>query len=104
LPKWLQCDGFIINHKAPIAKTWNALIFTITIITSYLYAVFAANRNEVPVGVNAFEALFLMDLVLNFMKTFRDKITKQIISNHDTIISNYMDNGFWGDFVPLIPL
>jgi len=94
----------IIDHETRSAKAWILMMFMFSIITSFLYAILAAYRDPVNIYLQCLELVYIIDMVIKFMTTYIDSKSKKKISDSELISHHYKENGFYRDFIALIPL
>ena len=101
-------DVLIISHKGTFWMVWKIFILICIIISSFIYAALSAFRHNhlTRWQQNAFEVVFLVDLLLHFNLDFPSshKTASYAIREYVAIADNYIHGDLLEDLIPLIPL
>ena len=100
---------FIIDHRGPYYFIWHEVVDFLCIISSFIYAHFAAYRHSNPEYkylMIAFEGAFLIDFLMNFILDYPDPKDPKFksVKNLSMIFSNYLQDSFLRDIIALAPL
>jgi len=116
-------DYFIINPHSMLYRLFRSIVVLCCLASSFIYAFYAAFRNDVdgdPSQINdpklyiptmdmiqiAFEALFLVDILLKFILEYKDDFTSSHVHqvrDVSLISIRYLKTKFAYDLIPIVP-
>lgn len=102
-------DHFIISYDSTYLIVWRVVHTLACLCSCYLYAwltAFGVPSSGSParyVDV-AFEALFLLSLLLEFLTSYRPQSGDQEVREFAKISQRYLQGNFVPDLIPLVPL
>jgi hypothetical protein len=96
----------VFYDSQPAYQIFNLVISLFCIFSGYLYAYLAAFRDSkfddkyknLEIIALVIELIFLFHLVIQFFRAEEENVKFNKIAN------NYIENGFWIDFIPIIPI
>lgn len=99
-------DFIVVNHEGTCYRYWNAMIVILQIVTSYIYYLYSAYREEYDFFTgNFFEIFFLLDILVHFLLDYYPSPTSNsTIRDPAKIAVRYaMSLEFFLDLLPTIP-
>ena len=104
-------SAFIIDHRSGLYTFWHESLDALCIVSSFIYAHFAAQRHAPPVGSNmetamlVIESIFLIDCLMTFIKNYKNPNDPQgePIRKLSDIFINYTKGDLMYDLIALMP-
>jgi len=97
-----------ISNNGFIIIVWKPIEILACLLSSYYYAWILAFGAEEHIGVPRwsiiFEAIFAISMAINFMREYIPDGETVPVRDHAKIAKHYFKNGFWTDFIPLLPI
>ena len=74
-------------------------------VKSHVVSKSAFHASKTPTGIIGYvvDGFFLLDIFINFLTTYPEAETEEIISNHRMIVIHYLKTWFTVDFIAVIP-
>jgi hypothetical protein len=69
--------SYLIDHESMGCKIWTFIMFFFSIVTSFIYAILAAYRDQVDPVIQYLEFVYIIDILQKFMTTFIDPESKK---------------------------
>ena len=101
----------MIRENNPFYLFFNFIVSCLCIVSSYIYLYMASLRyptdldetKEEMLIIYIFESIFLVHMLLQFIKEYRLEDKNEVITQLLEIIINYIKTGFLIDLIPLLP-
>ena len=96
----------MIHHRSPFKKCWDVLILVILaymVVATPFTVAFSVDEVAFTVIGVLIDAVFIADLILNFLTTFDDE-NRNLVTDREAIAWAYLYGWFWIDLVSSIPV
>lgn len=68
--------NYFVEPDSWFKRLWTLMMFFMSITSSFQYATYASLSNEIPFADQWQEGVYLVDIILNFISSFKDPKTK----------------------------